>query len=822
MSGGRLRLVMVFASVMVLASGAAQANTLYGSSRLGEIFTIDETTGAGTLVCSVATGATEIELDETSGTAFYQQPDGSFQGSIFDITTCATQPAVFDGHSFTGLEYIAGVLYGATIDGPNGPSSLRTLDPTTGSSTLIGLTGVGPLSGLAYDAGTATLYGVAGGPGTANLYTVSLGTGVATVVGNTGIQAGSLEFGTGGVLLAGGTGTNAGQLWQIDPTTGAGTLIGATGFATVTGLAFSGNCGNGATDAGEQCDDGNTQNGDCCSATCQFEFGGSPCELDSNECTLDTCDGAGTCTFSSNAPLSTPCEADANLCTQDHCDGSGACVLLANQPATTPCDADNDVCTTDECDGAGACNFVSNVTCQPANPPCEAGETCNPMTGCEQLPDPIFTPCDLDSDLCTNDFCDGAGNCSFFFSTFCNSPSTCDGGEVCNPATGLCDPQPDPTAGTPCETDGDPCSIDQCDGTGGCVLTSLPFGCVDHYLCYKTKLRTPFTPQVVNAVDQFETGTAEVKKPKDLCLPADKNGEGRIDPDTHEEAYQIKATPKHVRQLGVRMLDQFGQLTIDTVKADRLFVPTNKALGSDPSPPGSGVANHYKCYKAKITKGTPKFPKGVQASVVDQFESRTYSVLKLRHLCVPVDKNGEGFVRENGHLMCYKVKSAVKHTRLIDQVRTANQFGLEHLDTVKEDELCVPALKHVQNSPVAEDLTTCFPPVRDRWQFVATAGQTVYLKADTVDAGTAADLCFFGRCESGDFFSADDNVGCTFPPPGFSCPETSFAVSGTGTCFVSVGLCSGACADVSTALYSLTVTLDGNPAVLGLSDDDTP
>jgi len=30
-------------------------------------------------------------------------------------------------------------------------------------------------------------------------------------------------------------------------------------------------CGNGTLDAGEQCDDGNTADGDGCSATCQLE-----------------------------------------------------------------------------------------------------------------------------------------------------------------------------------------------------------------------------------------------------------------------------------------------------------------------------------------------------------------------------------------------------------------------------------------------------------------------------------------------------------------------------------------------------------------------
>ena len=54
-------------------------------------------------------------------------------------------------------------------------------------------------------------------------------------------------------------------------------------------------CGNGAVEDAEQCDDGNTQNGDCCSSTCTFESAGSSC-LDGERCTVDTCDGAGQCT----------------------------------------------------------------------------------------------------------------------------------------------------------------------------------------------------------------------------------------------------------------------------------------------------------------------------------------------------------------------------------------------------------------------------------------------------------------------------------------------------------------------------------------------
>ena len=55
-------------------------------------------------------------------------------------------------------------------------------------------------------------------------------------------------------------------------------------------------CGNGVVELGEQCDDGNTAGGDCCSATCQYEGSGSACADDGDVCTSDVCDGAGSCT----------------------------------------------------------------------------------------------------------------------------------------------------------------------------------------------------------------------------------------------------------------------------------------------------------------------------------------------------------------------------------------------------------------------------------------------------------------------------------------------------------------------------------------------
>ncbi len=96
--------------------------------------------------------------------------------------------------------------------------------------------------------------------------------------------AGTVETGTDGTATAGSTGTTAatagtrgtgsgtGTTGGSDGTTGpgstsAGSSTSATGSGGDSGTA-GGVCGNGILEAGEVCDDGNTEDLDCCSADC--------------------------------------------------------------------------------------------------------------------------------------------------------------------------------------------------------------------------------------------------------------------------------------------------------------------------------------------------------------------------------------------------------------------------------------------------------------------------------------------------------------------------------------------------------------------------
>ncbi len=98
-------------------------------------------------------------------------------------------------------------------------------------------------------------------------------------------------------------------------------------FATLTAVAAA-PCGNGVLDAGEECDDGNNERGDCCDIDCQLENINKGCGDDGNECTRHLCDDAGICNLvnvEDLGPHPTSCD-DGDTCTfQGECIG-GACV----------------------------------------------------------------------------------------------------------------------------------------------------------------------------------------------------------------------------------------------------------------------------------------------------------------------------------------------------------------------------------------------------------------------------------------------------------------------------------------------------------------
>ncbi len=166
----------------------------------------------------------------------------------------------------------------------------------------------------------------------------------------------------------------------------------------------------------EQCDDGNTSDGDCCSATCTFEAAASPCP-DGVYCNgAETCDGAGLC-----------------------------------QPGTPVICDDGVACTTDTCsEDEDGCEYIpGNDACDDAMF-CNGMETCDPSLGC-QPGTPVECP---DNGA----FCDGTEACDETGDTCVSSGDPCEAGERCNEETDACDPA------VLCECgDGVLCGEEQCD-----------------------------------------------------------------------------------------------------------------------------------------------------------------------------------------------------------------------------------------------------------------------------------------------------------------------------------------------------------------------
>src|SRR5262245_38061959 len=75
-----------------------------------------------------------------------------------------------------------------------------------------------------------------------------------------------------------------------------------------------------------------------------------------------------------------------------------------------------------------------------------------------------------------------------------------------------------------------PCSSD-------CTCPPVP---LDHFQCYEVKPAF-FASTSVTVQDQFGTMTETVRQPHRICNPANKNGEGIIDPTDHLVGYQTKA-----------------------------------------------------------------------------------------------------------------------------------------------------------------------------------------------------------------------------------------------------------------------------------------
>lgn len=221
--------------------------------------------------------------------------------------------------------------------------------------------------------------------------------------------------------------------------------------------------------AGSACpDEGLACTGDVCNSagTCTHPITAGYCLISSvcysngtlspsNPC--QSCQSAVTQTAWSNLASGTACPNDGISCTLDQCNGSGTCAhpLAPNY-----------------CYIGGAC-YANN-----ANNPANECQACLVATSTSAWTNRAYgTGCTADSYSCTSDICNGTGSCTHPVTTGCLISGVCYAEGTRRPSYECqgCVSATSTTAwsnlpaGTSCTPDTHTCTLDQCDGAGTCV-----------------------------------------------------------------------------------------------------------------------------------------------------------------------------------------------------------------------------------------------------------------------------------------------------------------------------------------------------------------
>ena len=213
-------------------------------------------------------------------------------------------------------------------------------------------------------------------------------------------------------------------------------------------------CGDGVVGTGETCDDGNAQDGDCCSSQCLIEPGGTQCRAAFGSCDVaEFCDGASdSCPADVFDPSGTVCRPGRDVCDRtETCTGVDPfCPVNQLEPEGTECRASAGPCdVADACDGEHAsCPEdvfqPTGILCRGSAGVCDAVETC---TGEGAL-------CPADGFLAPGTLCRGSAG-------VCDAVETCTGQLPFCPADGFLAP------GTLCRGLQGPCDVaESCTGAG--------------------------------------------------------------------------------------------------------------------------------------------------------------------------------------------------------------------------------------------------------------------------------------------------------------------------------------------------------------------
>lgn len=221
-------------SVTPTATPTLQPVLLGSAPQTNWLTRVDPATGFAT-VSAVITGAsgniTEIEFSPDGSTLYATSGGGSARIHTIDPLTGAVLTSIphasgsLQGLEFDSMGRLLGTFFSSSL-----VTRLVEVNPATGALTDRGSTGLGfPLGGLAFSPGFGFLYAISSsgalGPVPPRIYSIDPSNAVVTFHSTTDLpdEASSLEFLPDGRLVAA---CADGALYEIDPDTGATTLIG--------------------------------------------------------------------------------------------------------------------------------------------------------------------------------------------------------------------------------------------------------------------------------------------------------------------------------------------------------------------------------------------------------------------------------------------------------------------------------------------------------------------------------------------------------------------------------------------------------------------
>src|SRR5262249_1755820 len=155
--------------------------------------------------------------------------------------------------------------------------------------------------------------------------------------------------------------------------------------------------------------------------------------------------------------------------------------------------------------------------------------------------------------------------------------------------------------------------------------------------------------------------------------------------------YELLSSSPFTKQTGLSIANQFGTITVDLTRRDLLLVPTAKSLTVPPPPLQPPTIDHFRCYRAKRSRGSARFVETTVAGAC-QFGSLSLRPQPPSRLCGPANKNGEDPTAPShpGLLLCYKAKARAQFGTLTALIN--NQFGPDDVTLIARRELCVPSL----------------------------------------------------------------------------------------------------------------------------------